>query len=240
MQKNNILYVLSCCIIFCSCKGIKNLSSKDHSTIVSKSGSKKTAGEVKFLDDITVKPPKVTGHKQNTAIKTKKQSTIGSTDSEFINAGFNIEKADWLQIKYAIVLDATIEKLSNMPLLQTIDNWWGTRYCMGGHTQSCIDCSAFTQTVLKDVYNISLPRTAQDQYKASERVELEDLKEGDLVFFHTGGGRSISHVGVYLLNNKFVHAATSKGVMVSDLNENYWRTRYRGAGRVSVSLASAK
>jgi hypothetical protein len=68
-----------------------------------------------------------------------------------------IENADMLQLKYAIVTDATVEKLTNIPLLATIDKWWGTKYCMGGSTTDCIDCSAFTQLILKDVYQVSLP-----------------------------------------------------------------------------------
>ena len=64
------------------------------------------------------------------------------------------------------------------------------------------------------------------------RIGREELRPGDLVFFNTSG-RDISHVGVYLLNNKFVHAATSGGVMISDLNEKYWQPRFRGAGRVT-------
>jgi lipoprotein Spr len=78
---------------------------------------------------------------------------------------------------------------------------------------------------------VDIPRTARAQYDNSDRIAIEDLQEGDLVFFQTVG-RDISHVGIYLTNNKFVHAATSNGVMVSDLNDNYWQPRFKGAGRV--------
>jgi lipoprotein Spr len=77
-----------------------------------------------------------------------------------------------------------------------------------------------------------LPRTSQEQFKESRRVELEDLQEGDLVFF--GSGRSISHVGVYLQNNKFVHASTSQGVTITDLNDKYWKPRFVGGGRLRL------
>jgi cell wall-associated NlpC family hydrolase len=151
-----------------------------------------------------------------------------------IKSSFNassIERADWLQLKYAIVLDATVETLTNVNLLKSIDEWWGTSYCMGGSTKDCIDCSAFTQILMQNVYNLTIPRTAQEQYNSSKQINLEDLNEGDLVFFNTNGGRDITHVGVYLFNNKFVHAATSNGVMVSDLNDTYWKPKYKGAGR---------
>lgn len=153
--------------------------------------------------------------------------------------GGEIERADWLQLKYAILLDATVEKLNNVNLLKLIDEWWGTSYCIGGSSKECIDCSAFSHIILQNVYNVNVPRTAQEQYNASQHIGMEDLNEGDLVFFHTGG-RDISHVGVYLLNNKFVHAATSGGVMVSDLNDTYWRGRYKGAGRYNGQTASLK
>lgn len=85
---------------------------------------------------------------------------------------------------------------------------------------------------MKDVYNIALPRTAQEQYLISEKISFTDLKEGDLVFFKTQG-RAVSHVGVYLANNKFIHASTSMGVTITDLNDKYWSARWVGAGRVT-------
>ncbi len=142
-----------------------------------------------------------------------------------------------LQVKYAILLDVVAEKLTNPSLLQVMDTWWGTRYCMGGSTDNCIDCSAFVQILYRDVYQFPLPRTAREQYDASELIEKDELKEGDLVFFHTTGRRNaITHVGVYLLNNKFVHASTSSGVGISDLDEPYWKSRYRGAGRLKSQI----
>jgi len=185
---------------------------------------------VQFIDGISVSPgsPVTTSQATGNVVRKKKERL---DQGDFTLTNFNIEKADWLQLKYAIVLDATVEKLSNLSLLQSIDHWWGTRYCMGGSTENCIDCSSFTQTIMRDVYGVAIARTAQEQFNNSTRVNMEDMKEGDLVFFHTTG-RAISHVGIYLLNNKFVHAATSGGVMVSDLNDSYWKPRYRGAGRV--------
>ncbi|MFM7358496.1 MAG: C40 family peptidase [Sediminibacterium sp.] len=142
-----------------------------------------------------------------------------------------------LQIKYAILLDVVAEKLTNTSLLQVMDTWWGTRYCMGGSTDNCIDCSAFVQILYRDVYQFALPRTAREQYDASELIDKDELKEGDLVFFHTTGRRNaITHVGVYLLNNKFVHASSSIGVGISDLDEPYWKSRYKGAGRLKSQI----
>ncbi|MBN9296122.1 MAG: C40 family peptidase [Filimonas sp.] len=221
---------------FASCKSIKNVGSKDNSTAKKSTPAKKSnSKDVKFIDGIAVTPGNVVTSKHNastgkTEAQRKEEKAYYTAQANNLT-NFNIEKADWLQLKYAIVLDASVEKMTNLGLLRAIDYWWGTRYCLGGSTTNCVDCSAFTLAVMRDVYNVPLARTAQEQYNNSDRVEVEDLKEGDLVFFHTSG-RSISHVGIYVINNKFVHAATSGGVMVSDLNDKYWQARYKGAGRV--------
>jgi cell wall-associated NlpC family hydrolase len=78
---------------------------------------------------------------------------------------------------------------------------------------------------------LSISRTCREQYADTRRIKKSQLQEGDLVFFKTRG-KSISHVGIYLRNNKFIHASTSSGVMISDLNEDYFDARYAGAGRI--------
>lgn len=223
----------SCLIVvgLASCKGIKNIGSKDHSTAKTRKTNIGRSGDVKFLDDISVKPGSVVTSKHASSGGHGKRPRPDQSEMVVMPGDVNIEKADWLQLKYAIITDATVEKLKNLSLLRSIDHWWGTRYCLGGNTENCIDCSGFTLAIMRDVYGKSIARTAQEQYNNSARLEMDELKEGDLVFFHTSG-RSISHVGVYLFNNKFVHAATSNGVSISDLNDTYWKPRYRGAGRV--------
>lgn len=233
----NLITATLVLLAFSSCKSFNSLAVKDNST--AKSSSKKRSGDVKFLKDIEVRPG-------NTASATKHSSAskkYGSLNTEGKGlktpVGFNIETADWLQFKYAILTDVTVEKLLNVPLLKVIDYWYGTKYCIGGSTVNCVDCSAFTQSVLREAFQTDIPRTAQDQYNTVNKIDVSELREGDLVFFNTGG-RAISHVGVYLLNNKFVHAATSGGVMVSDLNETYWRARFRGAGRAIGGMAGVR
>lgn len=228
-----------------SCKPLKSLTSKDTSSTAKQSTNKPRNKDVTFIDNIEVTPGTVVTSKHKTintasAKKTVKKTGNGSgqevskTEPTVTSTNSNIENADYLQLKYAMMLDATVEKLTNIPLLQNIDKWWGTRYCLGGSTENCIDCSAFTQTIARDVYSISLPRTSQEQYDNSDHIDMSDLKEGDLVFFHHGGkSKRVSHVGFYLMNNKFVHASTSNGVMISDLNESYWKQRIRGAGRIT-------
>ena len=78
---------------------------------------------------------------------------------------------------------------------------------LGGTTKKGIDCSALTSSLLLAVYGFDIPRTARQQYDATEHIDKDELKEGDLVFFNTHGG--VSHVGVYLENDYFVHASSS-------------------------------
>ena len=109
--------------------------------------------------------------------------------------------------------------------------WLGTRYRFGGESKKGIDCSGFTGVIYENVYKRSLPRDSRSMYKMTNPISKEEMKEGDLVFFRIRRGQ-VSHVGVYLGNNKFVHASTSSGVIVSDLREDYYRRYFYKAGRL--------
>ncbi|WP_027381022.1 C40 family peptidase [Chryseobacterium daeguense] len=124
----------------------------------------------------------------------------------------------------------------------TIDNilteaatYLGTPYRYGGTSRNGIDCSAFVLSVFGAVAGLSLPRVAASQAQEGERIEKSDLKKGDLIFF--SHGRRISHVGIVESVTedgevKFIHAATSRGVMVSSLNDSYWGPKYRFGKRI--------
>lgn len=141
-----------------------------------------------------------------------------------------IENINLLNFKYAVILDVPVEALNNLPLLQYIEDWYHTPYRYGGASKQGIDCSAFSAGIITAVYGLTIPRTVREQYQTCERIDKDELTEGDLVFFNTTG--SISHVGIYLFNNKFVHASTTNGVMISDLNDAYFSRKYAGAGRM--------
>lgn len=93
-----------------------------------------------------------------------------------------------------------------------------------------LDCSRFTREVFSKFDDIDLPRTAADQYRQGTPVRRDDLFYGDLLFFNTDGG--ISHVGIYVGNGEFIHASTSRGVIITRLAERYWAQRYVGARRI--------
>jgi cell wall-associated NlpC family hydrolase len=198
--------------------------------------------EIKFIDEISVVPQSsvttVSSGNNDQIIQSEEKMTgqvlepVEKADPVFADytSSASVEKANAIQFKYSVLLNTEVEKVKNITTFQYIDGWLGTRYCMGGTTKRCIDCSAFTQSFYSALYNTTIPRTARNQYSAAQRVSKSELQEGDLVFFNTRGG--ISHVGVYLQNNKFVHATSSKGIMISDLSDSYWSHRYVSAGKL--------
>jgi len=119
--------------------------------------------------------------------------------------------------------------IDNKNLYTFIDKWLNTTYSYGGQTAKGIDCSGFTQLLFDAVYKKKIPRTSEAQYNAVS--EKNNLEEGDLVFFTTIKGKKISHVGLYLQNNKFV-SATSQGIAISDITWQYWKDRFVGGGKI--------
>jgi LysM repeat protein len=108
----------------------------------------------------------------------------------------------------------------------------GTRYRFGGSSKSGIDCSSFVQKVFRELA-VSLPRTAREQFEVGSAVAPGDLQKGDLVFFSTYASYP-SHVGIYLGNNKMIHASSrDHRVVISPVNTSYYRSRYLGAKRIS-------
>lgn len=138
----------------------------------------------------------------------------------------------FLNLKYANMLGVLPQVITNDLLYSFIDEWYGTRYRLGGTDKAGIDCSAFVQRLYARVFNVGLFRTAAEQFKVCHSIwNKEELNEGDLVFFNIRSKR-ISHVGIYLINDYFVHSSVSNGVMISKLSDAYWRKYYAGAGRV--------
>lgn len=133
-------------------------------------------------------------------------------------------------INYAEKLKTTPDKLYNEKLYQFIDEWIGVKYKWGGMDKNGVDCSGFANVVYKSVYDYQLKRSAYDIVKDCDEIKKDDLMEGDFVFFDISSKNS--HIGIYLSNNKFVHASTSKGVIISDLNDAYWLKYWGRAGRI--------
>jgi len=117
----------------------------------------------------------------------------------------------------------------------------GTRYIFGGTSRSGFDCSGFTRFILGHAVGVDLPRTAMEQFYYGRRIDSDDLRPGDLVFFRNTYRMGISHVGIYIGNGNFVHAANSRdGVTVSALDEPYYSEHFAGARRVIASRDSSE
>jgi len=210
-------------VVFSSCTGLKNMF---QSAPVKQPAAKTNTP---FIEDIAIRPDG-----EPVPTKNNKQASPDFITKQVGGFGAPLEMFSINQFKYAIQLNVPVEAISNVSLYNMIDEWWNTPYRLGGTTKKGIDCSAFVQTLMLGVFAVQLPRTAREQRSVSTSIEPQELREGDLVFFNTRGG--VSHVGVYLHNNKFVHASTSGGVMISDLNEEYWRRKFLGAGRILQSI----
>ena len=183
-----------------------------------------------FIQNISTEPA---GSPNKSAEKATETTSVSYNSPKTPEPLFNNDGYGQLQFKYAILTNTPVEQLTNERLLQFLEQWYGVPYHYGGNSKEGIDCSAFVSLLLSNVYNVNqLPRISADQYRATQRVPKKDLKEGDLVFFHTlGKGHRVTHVGVYLYNNRFVHASIA-GVQISDLGEGYYLHHYVGAGRV--------
>ncbi len=108
--------------------------------------------------------------------------------------------------------------------------WEGTRHAMGGRSSSGTDCSGFVMTIFKKLFDIDLPRTALEQSQEGVDIEKSALQAGDLVFFRSR--RYPHHVGVYLSEGEFIHASSSNGVIISELDRGYWARHFWRARRM--------
>lgn len=163
------------------------------------------------------KSPESPVQKQQTHSKKKKPHQVSSK-----SAGSDLER----------VLGISSKEIKKSKLYSFIQDWYGVPYKYGGCKKSGVDCSCFTNILYEDVYHQKLMGNAADMYKRTEKISLERAKEGDLVFFKINVSY-VSHVGVLLRSGFFVHASTSKGVIVSSLNEAYYKKYFHSAGRVN-------
>jgi probable lipoprotein NlpC len=116
-------------------------------------------------------------------------------------------------------------------LYEQYKQWQGVPYRTGGENRHGVDCSGFVQLTFREQFAMQLPRDTYSQAHVGKAISSRQLRPGDLVFFNIG--RRTRHVGVMVENNKFLHASSSKGVMISDLNQPYWQRYYWQARRLS-------
>lgn len=133
----------------------------------------------------------------------------------------------------SIRLGVDIEPQDNHQLYINSAEWLRTPYRAGGDSRRGTDCSGLVVQLYKKVYNTRLPRSSDQQMKESHKISRRNLREGDLVFFASPSSRKkVAHSGIYLKNGKFIHASTSSGVIVSNLDEEYYKRYWISGGRV--------
>ncbi|AIW90277.1 hypothetical protein JO41_11065 [Treponema sp. OMZ 838] len=112
-------------------------------------------------------------------------------------------------------------------------SYLGTPYRYAGHSRKGMDCSGFVFRNGADVLKLQMPRRSDALAEYAKRITDEEIQPGDLLFFNTAGG--ISHVGIYIGAGKFIHSASDgphTGVIISSIQESYWRKTYRFAGSI--------
>ena len=161
-----------------------------------------------------MKPSPIYTSEKGSSEKAAKSSRIKSTKST--------------PLTIAVRLTSPI-KLS---MLKSIDRYRGVPYKWGGDTMKGMDCSGFTMKVFGESANLNIPHNAAAQYKLGAKINRRQLKFGDLVFFRDIESKGVSHVGIYIGGDEFVHASLSKGVINSSMNQKYYKKRYVSARRI--------
>jgi len=208
MKKRVLVYILFVATFF-------SLQSCVSNYVVSNNQTYKTDAKFASLD---LKPV------VNNTAPTKTQKVLAA----ITNTSADIKRS---AIENAIRHSNTIDNI-----LSEAESYLGTPYRYGGTSRSGIDCSAFVLSVFGAAAGMNLPRVAAAQSQEGDSVQKTELQKGDLVFFSHRGSR-ISHVGIVEEVTaegqvKFIHAATSKGVMVSSLDDNYWGPKFQFAKRI--------
>lgn len=155
-------------------------------------------------------------------------SSHDTTHTPIPQSGHGLVSDEWAR------LDIKLGRHDNKRLYQALKRWLGTPYAYAEHTcGEGTDCSGLVMEVYLEVYGTKVHRNSAKMLEQNCRViDIDELREGDLVFFCTNGDGRVSHVGIYLKDNKFVHASSSRGVAVDDLRQNYYATHFHAAARV--------
>jgi lipoprotein Spr len=160
-------------------------------------------------------------------------------DDEFdgvVSAKGFANKEEVLSNLRKITGSSSISTSLSSKILSEAVGYLNTPYKYGGTSENGIDCSAFTQKVFQRSLELQIPRSTREQFEIGEKITKDDdLNFGDLVFFKTKRRSAPSHVGIYIGENKFMHASRKKGVIVSSLDEKYWTPRFIGARRLELS-----
>lgn len=140
------------------------------------------------------------------------------------------EKKEYYSKKFGIEL----HRQSNLKLYAAVDHWIGVKYKYASCSKTGVDCSCLVNALYREAYQCNPPRDTKGLYESMRKIDRDELREGDLVFFKMKG-KKVDHVGVYLSSHKFVHASTKSGVMVSSLDDEHFKKTFKTGGRLSCS-----
>ncbi|MFM9027122.1 MAG: C40 family peptidase [Bacteroidota bacterium] len=139
------------------------------------------------------------------------------------------QQLEWCFI-YSNLLGFQIDYIANPRLFEQIGKWMEIRQSHNQDGESIIDCSGVVSHIYRHVYGKELKGNVKDIYKQIRSVRRDELREGDLLFFSSKTTR-ISEVGIFLGNNKFAHAGTESGLVISNLDDKQFADRYQDGGR---------
>lgn len=146
----------------------------------------------------------------------------------------NEEDSESLVLEH--IIDNIEQSSENLILIKKAKEWLGTPYRFA-HSEKGkgTDCSGMVMELFKDVFDIKLPRNSEKQAEFCHQISFQEVSPGDLVFFATGNNRKkISHVGLMIDKKQFIHASSTKGVIISDISTKYYKERFIMFGRVSI------
>ena len=132
--------------------------------------------------------------------------------------------------KATVTQTTTSTSSAREALLKHYKEWKGVTYKYGGLSKRGIDCSGFVYLTYRNLFDTNVPRSTKLLASTGGKITQSELKPGDLVLYKTSF--TVRHAGIYMGNNKFLHASKSKGVMISDMDLDYWKDRYWQARRV--------
>lgn len=203
MNFKNLLIISMCIYLFTGCS-YKNI---EDAIDISDNNSNSTFRSASLENTINQKDLKYNKYKTNPTTQAENETFENYDYSSFIEPKHNL----------------------NSDLYDFYAKWEGVRYKLGGESMTGIDCSAFIQKAFEEKLALEMPRTTLLQAKVGKEVNKDELEVGDLVFFKTGRTK---HVGIYMENGKFMHASTSNGVTISELNNSYFAKNYWKAQRI--------
>jgi murein DD-endopeptidase / murein LD-carboxypeptidase len=162
-------------------------------------------------------------------------SLAGTSRSQDIFTDLSANDPEQQQLEwcfhYSNLFGYNISYVANPRLYEMVSEWLGTPYRYSGESKDGIDCSGFVCNLYQHAYNKVLEGSAKDIFDEIKPIRTSELREGDLVFFKIKKNR-VSHVGIYLGDNKFAHASTQRGVVISDLEDPYYQKYFYKAGRI--------